>query len=418
VRIQVLTGNNVYPPTFGGPQRVFHLSRALARGALVRVCCAIKSRERVLRRERVGELDIVRVKTYHPTVFHHLQRARLVPDYLDHALYRLLPEPLLGAADRAADIWHVEGLGLTGLFAHAPRGALKVYGSQNVEAEWFERVGPALLARGYWERRVAALERWAVERADLVLAVSEEDRTEFLRRYRADAGKVEVVENGFDPDEARRPSPDERASARRSLGLDGERALLFVGSDFPHNRVGVENLFRHLVPRLAALDARLVLVGSVSAPFAERAARKGMGRVLCLGVVADLRAPLWAADVALHPITTGAGSNLKLPTYLGAGLPVVSTEFGMRGFAPLAPYVTRTPVEGFGDVVARAPSLDPAVAGALAAYAWPAIGKRLLELYRERRGDARAGAAEEAGGGRSAVAAGGAPGAGRAACAC
>jgi len=37
------------------------------------------------------------------------------------------------------------------------------------------------------------------------------------------------------------------------------------------------------------------------------------------------------ADIALNPITTGAGTNIKLFDYFARGLPVVSTPFGIRG---------------------------------------------------------------------------------------
>ncbi len=38
-----------------------------------------------------------------------------------------------------------------------------------------------------------------------------------------------------------------------------------------------------------------------------------------------------AADVALNPIQTGSGSNVKIFEYLAARLPVISTLFGARG---------------------------------------------------------------------------------------
>jgi glycosyltransferase involved in cell wall biosynthesis len=411
VRIQALVNQNVYPPVTGGTQRVLSLCRAMARSATVRIACAVNSRERAPRRESAGGVEIARVKTYHPTLLYYLQRARLLPDVLDHAVYRVLPRPLAFALDRAADVWQVDSLSLTAFFDHAPRSALKVYSSQNVEADWFERVGPPLVARRHWVGRVAELERWAVERADLVLAVGEEDREQFVSRYRAAPEKVVVVENGYDPEEVRRPRPEERAAARHRLGLGDERALLFVGSDVAHNRIAVEQLLRHVAPRLGELGARLLLVGGVSAALAGPAARAGGERVRCLGVIGELRAALWAADVALHPVTTGAGSNVKLPAYLAAGLPVVSTPFGTRGFPRLRPFVTEAEVEDFAAAVARGPALDPRVEGALAAHAWPALGERLLGLYRERVG------ARAERGATAAAAAGSAGAAGQAACA-
>jgi glycosyltransferase involved in cell wall biosynthesis len=45
----------------------------------------------------------------------------------------------------------------------------------------------------------------------------------------------------------------------------------------------------------------------------------------------ELRALLSVADVALNPMRTGGGTNLKLVEYLAAGAPVLTTELGTRG---------------------------------------------------------------------------------------
>jgi glycosyltransferase involved in cell wall biosynthesis len=49
------------------------------------------------------------------------------------------------------------------------------------------------------------------------------------------------------------------------------------------------------------------------------------------GFVDDLRPFLAASDIALNPMLSGGGSNIKMFDYLAAGLPVLSTPFGARG---------------------------------------------------------------------------------------
>jgi hypothetical protein len=72
--------------------------------------------------------------------------------------------------------------------------------------------------------------------------------------------------------------------------------------------------------------------------------------------------------------------------YLGAGLPVLSTAFGVRGFGRLAACVAQAPVGEFAAALARGVAYDPAVAGPLAWYSWDAIGERLAAAYRRRLG--------------------------------
>jgi hypothetical protein len=212
--------------------------------------------------------------------------------------------------------------------------------------------------------------------------VSDADKATFVSRYGVTADKIAVVDNGFDATRLRAPTEEEKAGARAALGLAGkERGLLFLGTDFAHNRQAAEDLFRVVVPRLEELDARLFLVGGVSTSFRARAGE----RVRTVPEQADLTPYLWGVDVGLNPITTGAGSNVKLPTYLAAGLDVVSTPFGLRGFDRLAPFVTSSQVEGFADALLAPPASRAGRDEALRAYSWAAQAERLCAAYAARK---------------------------------
>jgi glycosyltransferase involved in cell wall biosynthesis len=52
-----------------------------------------------------------------------------------------------------------------------------------------------------------------------------------------------------------------------------------------------------------------------------------------LGVISEkaLYSVLHASDIALNPVEMGSGTNLKLLQYMAAGLPILSTEAGIRG---------------------------------------------------------------------------------------
>ena len=163
---------------------------------------------------------------------------------------------------------------------------------------------------------------------------------------------------------------------------DGSREI--VGTDFEHNRRGVMELFTHVVPRLSDLQARLWIVGDVSATFRARAARESGGRVRAVPAQSDLTPWLWGCDVGLNPITTGAGSNVKLPTYLACGLEVVTTPFGARGFERLLPFVTRAELDGFATALTAAPPSRAGRDPVLASYAWGEQARTLLAAYESR----------------------------------
>jgi glycosyltransferase involved in cell wall biosynthesis len=385
MRIQGVVDNNVYPPLMGHTARVWNLYKGLAQRPGVRavhVVSAIKSREEAEPYEERDGVSIARVKTWHPTLFAWLEKAELAPQFLAAEGHRRFARPFTRVWDRRADVFEVDSVLLTPLLARAPREALRVYGSQNVEVEMYERSGAPVRNRAWWLRKLEALEKEALAAADLVVAVSAADKDVFVSRFGTPPARVAVVDNGFDAEGLREPTADEKQGARDALGLEpGEKGLLFVGTGVEHNRRAVEDLFRVVVPRLGRLGARLSIVGEVSASFRARAESEGDGRVRALPTQSDLTPYLWGSDVGLNPVTTGAGSNVKLPTYLAAGLDVLTTPFGARGFDGLVPHLALAEIDAFADALTRPFPPRAGRTEALADYAWSEQARRLHEAY-------------------------------------
>jgi glycosyltransferase involved in cell wall biosynthesis len=115
----------------------------------------------------------------------------------------------------------------------------------------------------------------------------------------------------------------------RQCGVDASiRSIaLFVGSGHPPN---VDAALRVLETAARMPDVLFVLAGGhVDAlpgiPNGEN--------VVARGVVsrAELDELLACCDVALNPMSSGSGTNIKMIDYFAAGAPVVSTAIGARG---------------------------------------------------------------------------------------
>jgi glycosyltransferase involved in cell wall biosynthesis len=115
----------------------------------------------------------------------------------------------------------------------------------------------------------------------------------------------------------------------RHCGVDASiRSIaLFVGSGHPPN---VDAALRVLETAARMPDVLFVLAGGhVDAlpgiPNGEN--------VVARGVVnrAELDELLSCCDVALNPMASGSGTNIKMIDYFAAGAPVVSTAIGARG---------------------------------------------------------------------------------------
>jgi glycosyltransferase involved in cell wall biosynthesis len=219
-----------------------------------------------------------------------------------------------------------------------------VYSAHNVERDFWDGERKRGPFADRWLRRLAALERHAVTRAALVVTCTHEDAARLAELY-GPLRRLVVVPNGSDRVEVA-ADPAQRDRARAALGVSkDERAILFVGGRAPHNREAARFLVERVLP---ALDrpARLFIVGRGGDGLHPRDSR-----VICTGFVDDLRPYLAAADVGVNPVDHSSGSSVKVAQYLTAGLPVVATPGGLRGYRTLPDGVTVVARERFPDAL-------------------------------------------------------------------
>lgn len=215
-----------------------------------------------------------------------------------------------------------------------------IYSSQNREVELKRellaqrRDGAALLAE------VEAVEHRLVERAEVVVCVSEADAAAFAS-WNPEAATV-VIENGVAIPDAERP---ERAES----GQLGHPLAVFLGSGHPPNARAARFIIAELAPRTPQVIYSIA--GSVCDGFHGE---ELPANVLLLGFLTDdeKASLLRIADMAVNPLFEGGGSSLKVPDFFAAGLPTVSSLIGMRGYPARdgAEYVQADP-EHFAEAV-------------------------------------------------------------------
>ena len=382
MRLHLACDNDIHPPLFGATQRLFGLARGMAARASVRALCVVPNRSRGASEERVAGVEIRRVRSWHTSVAWWLERGRLAPLFTAEAGHSARAERYRHALGEPPDVLMCD-LALTGLLPGAG-DALRVYHAHNVEAERWRSIAPRLWARERWRAKLAALERRAVEESDCCVACTDEDAALLASLH--GARDVEVVANGFDETALSPASPAARARARAALGIrEDAYVAAFVGGDWEPNHEALAWLVDRVLPPLAGDGFVLLAVGAVAKRHVGRPERWLVARA----ETPDLAPLLAAADAGLNPVSSGGGSNVKLPTYLGMGLAVLSTPFGLRGYAPLERNVVSVPRDGFADALRERPrgwaarrDMPPA---ALAEYAWGALGARLAEAFAARR---------------------------------
>ncbi|MCB0978596.1 MAG: glycosyltransferase [Acidimicrobiales bacterium] len=274
---------------------------------------------------------------------------------------------------------------------HAGLDVPFVYDAYNVEATLKATALPESTVRDALLANVVEIERSAVTESAAVVACSQADAAELSRRYDRNLASFEVVPNGT----VTRPTiatAGQRAAATRdwlerygagsSNPHDFEHVAVFFGSWHPPNLDAAE-LIIEIAPEVP--NVLFLSCGRHGDAFATRVTPDNVVFTGNVSIGAKDRL-LDVATVALNPMRTGSGTNLKLVEYLTAGVPIVTTSFGARGVdARDGEHLRIVSPERFASAVAEVVA-DPnaahrrAVAGhALVAetFDWSVLGHRL-----------------------------------------
>ena len=203
--------------------------------------------------------------------------------------------------------------------------------THNVEAEiWRRHVENAtnplrrqLLAQQW--RRMLRFERQALDRFELVLAVSNADRETFGRLYPGSAKRpVHIVQTGVDTTYF---SP--ASSADSDVAAPH---LVFTGSmDWLPNEDGMIYFVDEILPRIRAQvpGVTLSIVGRAPTPAVRRLAEQSGIEVT--GRVEDVRPHVARGTAYVVPLRIGGGTRLKIFEAMSMGKAVVSTTVGAEG---------------------------------------------------------------------------------------
>ncbi len=191
----------------------------------------------------------------------------------------------------------------------------RVYNAYNSEAVLYRQLHPNDKSQPIHEL-VRTAEQRMLHNADVVLYCSEGDLSAF-KDLAPDAGfDALYVPNGVNP----------LAEVEyTSVNASSEWRVVFMGSGHPPNAVAADFIVKTLAPALPGISFDIIGNCLPEGRYPANVKRHG--------VVDDAMKQqiLRRANLALNPMAAGSGSNVKVLEYFAFGLPVLSTDFGMRG---------------------------------------------------------------------------------------
>lgn len=188
---------------------------------------------------------------------------------------------------------------------------------------------------GPWAKRLRAvldlaavgrMERREYSRVDQVWVISEVERRHFLRYLAPE--RVIAVPHVLPLDQWTQAN----ASAALVRPIADVNAVAYVGwYGYPPNEAAALELANEIMPRVRALGGprKLVLIGRDPTPRMRRLTRDS--DVVVTGEVPDVVPPMRDAGLLAVPLRSGGGVRVKILEAAAAGVPVVSTRFGIEG---------------------------------------------------------------------------------------
>lgn len=322
----------IYPPRHGGQNRIFNFYRHLATEFDVTIIALTDPAIIKADIEIAPGLREIRIPKTHEQIKQEkkLQGKFSVPitDITAALYYRYTPALL--------DTIHKEAADATVLIASHPYlySALAEvsdkpiwYEAHNVEFQLKSQLLSSQAAGAELVDKVKNLEKSCCMASQIILACSEDDASTLSSEFKIPKHKIIIAPNGTNCSEIHYFDSSSKNKLKQRLGCDKQQFILFMGSGHHPNITAVQEMFKiaHQLPKI-----NFLIIGNVCYAFDPTQKPEN---VWLLGEVTEItrKIILELADVALNPMLSGSGTNLKMLDYFAAGVPVIATDIGARG---------------------------------------------------------------------------------------
>lgn len=166
----------------------------------------------------------------------------------------------------------------------------------------------------------AKKEKYITEKADVLIALTENDKTELANRYNSAMNKIKIVPVCIE--------------AKKDMMIETEKAaichILITGSLWYGPNVDGINWFLDEVLKFITIPYKITIAGY--RPNKDLKMKCNIANVEIIDSPEDLYEFYKRANLVVIPIFNGAGMKVKVADALAYGKPIVCTSFGLIGY--------------------------------------------------------------------------------------
>ncbi len=319
-KIIIIAPFNIFPPYWGGANRIYNLTKELANENKIWLLCndykqVSKEDSRCAELEELSSnpnIEIFFVKTRGKTS--QIFNFSVIKKGLE-IIKKEKPDFIL-----AEFVWS----GLHAIILNLLTKTPYILDEHNVEFIRFDRMN-----RGnkFSRKMLRFYEKLSCTRASKILAVSNIDSDFLVSKLGIKKDRIAIIPNGFD---TKKFHPDENKvpEIKDQLNLGKGPIILFFGKlDYTPNYEAVKIIRNEILPRILKKipDTKFLIIGdNPPSEFTHK-------NIVFTGMVDKIEDFINTSDVVISPLLSGGGTRLKILEAIACGKVVVSTTVGAEG---------------------------------------------------------------------------------------
>jgi glycosyltransferase involved in cell wall biosynthesis len=193
---------------------------------------------------------------------------------------------------------------------------VRIYNAHNCETLLYKALHPEPKSQPIWEI-VKDAETKMLSGCDVVLYCNENDLKEFKHLVPNARYLPVFAPNGMSPQVKKVHNKDKQ----------NINSIVFIGSKHPPNVDAAMQIVDNIAPRLPQITFHIIGECLPKGKYPKNIIRHGFVNDT------EKEALICQADLAINPMGKGSGSNIKVFDLLSYAIPVLSSEFGMRGIS-------------------------------------------------------------------------------------
>ena len=355
-KVTVATTYPIYPPRGGGQNRIFYLYKELAKTMDIEIICLVNSNQKYKKTQVAKNLYEIRVPKSH-THQEKEEEMRLqagIP-ITDIAMLYLADETPAYKKEIQKSYLDADFLIATQVYTYEICKSITrkgiIHDSQNVEYTLKKQMLEPTEYNKSLLKKLFTAEKNAANESLFTTVCAYEDALTMQEIYNFNPKNAVVVANGVDLNTVNYISKEKREEIKKEISIQDQKTVLFIGSWHQPNIDAVEVIFQ-LAQKLP--EYKFIIMGSVDKYFeSENKMEQKPKNVGFTGITTDTEKEyfLSIADIAINPMLSGSGTNLKMLDYMANGIPVLSTKIGARGLEIPKDYIAIAPIDKFEEYI-------------------------------------------------------------------